>query len=155
MTLVAHQHFSKTKSMKSEHCDPIREWWNDRKEITRKGLDNMEKSALTNITENLTQPEKNFVSDLKHLAGEARRQAYRSADHLLVVRNWLIGWRIVTQEQNGKERAKYGKHVIQLASQTLTEEYGRGFGLTSIKNMRSFYLMFSNLQIGQAMLDQF
>ena len=106
----------------------------------------MEKSALTNITEKLTQPEKNFVSDLKHLAGEARRQAYRSADHLLVVRNWLIGWRIVTQEQNGKERAKYGKHVIELASQTLTEEYGRGFGLTSIKNMRSFYLMFSKLQ---------
>ena len=115
----------------------------------------MEKSALTNITEKLTQPEKNFVSDLKHLAGEARRQAYRSADHLLVVRNRLIGWRIVTQEQNGKERAKYGKHVLKLASQTLTEEYGRGFGLTSIKNMRSFYLMFSKLQIGQTMLDQF
>lgn len=50
---------------------------------------------------------------------------------------------------------KYGKHVIELASQTLTEEYGRGFGLTSIKNMRSFYLMFSKLQIGQAVLDQF
>lgn len=118
----------------------------------------MEKSASTNITEKLTQLEKNFVSDLKHLASEARRQAYRSADHLLVVRNWLIGWRIVAQEQNGKERAKYGKHVkhvIELASQTLTEEYGRGFGLTSIKNMRSFYLMFSKLQIGQAMLDQF
>ena len=114
----------------------------------------MEKSALTNITKKLTQPEKNFVSDLKHLAGEARRQAYRSADHLLVVRNWLIGWRIVTQEQNGKERAKYGKHVLKLASQTLTEEYGRGFGLTSIKNMRSFYLMFRKLQIGQAPLDE-
>ena len=94
-------------------------------------------------------------SQVRALAGEARRQAYRSADHLLVVRNWLIGWRIVAQEQNGKERAKYGKHVIELASQTLTEEYGRGFGLTSIKNMRSFYLMFSKLQIGQAILDQF
>ena len=35
-----------------------------------------------------------------------------------------------------------------MASQTLTEEYGRGVGLTSIKNMRSFYLMFSKLQIG-------
>ena len=78
--------------------------------------------ALTSITEKLTQPEKNIVSDLKHLAGEARRQAYRSADHLLVVRNWLIGWRIVAQEQNGKERAQYGKHVIKLASQTLTDE---------------------------------
>ena len=115
----------------------------------------MEKSALTNITEKLAQSEKIFVSDLKLLAGEARRQAYRNADHLLVVRNWLIGWHIVTQEQKGKERAQYGKHVIELASQTLTEEYGRGFGLTSIKNMRSFYLMFSKLQFGQAMLDQF
>ena len=47
----------------------------------------MEKSALTNITEKLTQSEKIFVSDLKLLAGEARRQAYRNADHLLVVRN--------------------------------------------------------------------
>lgn len=68
----------------------------------------MEKSALTNITEKLTQSEKIFVSDLKLLAGEARRQAYRNADHLLVVRNWLIGWHIVTQEQKGKERAQYG-----------------------------------------------
>ena len=33
--------------------------------------------------------------------------------------------------------------------------YVQGGGLTSIKNMRSFYLMFSKLQIGQAMLDQF
>ena len=33
--------------------------------------------------------------------------------------------------------------------------YVQGGGLTSIKNMRSFYLMFSKLQFGQAMLDQF
>ena len=96
-----------------------------------------------------------FVSDLKSIANEARSQAYRAADHLLVVRNWLIGWRIVEQEQAGKERAEYGKKVLEVASQTLTQEFGKGFGLTSIKNMRSFYLTFSNLQISQAMLDQF
>ena len=28
-----YKHFSKTKPMKSEHCQPIRDWWNDRKEI--------------------------------------------------------------------------------------------------------------------------
>ena len=43
-----------------------------------------------------------------------------------------------------------GGHLFQCP-----QEYGRGFGLTSIKNMRSFYLMFCKLQIGQAMLDQF
>ena len=51
----------------------------------------MEKSALTNITEKLTQPEKNFASALQNLAGEAPRKAYRSADYRLGVRNWLIG----------------------------------------------------------------
>lgn len=103
----------------------------------------------------LTLPEQSFVSDLKNIAGEARRQAYSAANQLLVVRNWLIGWCIVEQEQAGKERAEYGKRVLELASRALSEEFGKGFGLTSIKNMRTFYLMFSNLQIGQAMLDQF
>ncbi|MBP3832330.1 MAG: SAM-dependent DNA methyltransferase [Bacteroidaceae bacterium] len=28
-----YKHFSKTKSMKLEHCQPIIDWWNDRKEI--------------------------------------------------------------------------------------------------------------------------
>ena len=96
-----------------------------------------------------------FVSDLKSIANEARRQAYRAADHLLVVRNWLIGWRIFEKEQTGKERDEYSKKILELASQSLTQEFGKGFGLTSIKNMRSFYLTFSKLQISQAMLDQF
>lgn len=110
---------------------------------------------LNETSEILPQPEKSFVSDLKSIAGEARRQAYRTANQLLVVRNWLIGWCIVEQEQAGKGRAEYGKQVLELASRTLSEEFGKGFGLTSIKNMRTFYLMFSNLQIGQALLDQF
>ena len=101
------------------------------------------------------QLQDSFVSDLKKIANEARSQAYRAADHLLVVRNWLIGWRIVEQEQAGQERAEYGKKTIDVASQILTQEFGKGFGLTSIKNMRSFYLIFNKLQIGQAMLDQF
>lgn len=107
------------------------------------------------IDKKLTDPEKVFVSELKSIAGETRRQAYRAADRILVVRNWLIGWRIVEQEQKGKERAGYGKRVLELASQSLTEEYGKGFGLTSVKNMRSFYIKFRNLQIRQALLDEF
>lgn len=107
------------------------------------------------IDKKLTDPEKVFVSDLKSIAGETRCQAYRAADRMLVVRNWLIGWRIVEQEQKGKERAGYGKRVLELASQSLTEEYGKGFGLTSVKNMRSFYIKFRNLQIRQALLDEF
>lgn len=112
-------------------------------------------NEFNKASELLTLSEKSFASDLKDIAGEARQQAYRAADHLLVVRNWLIGWRIVEQEQSGKERAEYGKRILELASRTLTAEYGKGFGLTSIKNIRSFYLTFKNLKISQAMLDQF
>ena len=36
-----------------------------------------------------------------------------------------IGQRIV--EQNGASRAEYGKHVIEIASAALTEEFGKGF----------------------------
>jgi type I restriction enzyme M protein len=28
-----YKHFSKTKSMRLEHCEPIRQWWNNREEI--------------------------------------------------------------------------------------------------------------------------
>ncbi len=110
---------------------------------------------IMGMSNKITEPEKKFISDLKNIAGEARRQAYRAADHLMVVRNWLIGWRIVEQEQQGKERAEYGKRVVMLASESLTQEYGKGFSLANVKNFKQFYLTFRYLQIGQAMLSQF
>jgi type I restriction enzyme M protein len=33
-----YKHFSKTKSMKLEHCKPISDWWNNRKEIVSEEL---------------------------------------------------------------------------------------------------------------------
>lgn len=43
------KHFSKTKPMKLEHCEPIREWWNDRKEIISEDGD--EKSRCFSVEE--------------------------------------------------------------------------------------------------------
>lgn len=44
-----YKHFSKTKPMKSEHCNPIKEWWNDRKEIVVE--DGNEKSRCYSVEE--------------------------------------------------------------------------------------------------------
>ena len=44
-----YKHFSKTKSMKLEHCNPIKEWWNDRKEIIID--DGNEKSCYFSVEE--------------------------------------------------------------------------------------------------------
>lgn len=114
----------------------------------------MGKEIETSCTE-LAQPEKSFIADLKNIASEAQRQAYRNADLMLVVRNWLIGKRIVEQEQAGAARAEYGKRILALASKSLTEDCGKRFSPANLKNIRSFRLMLSTLQIGQALLDQF
>lgn len=95
-----------------------------------------------------------FVSDLKAIVYSAKQKAYRAADLCQVVANWLVGRRIVLQEQYGQERAKYGARVIELASKTLSDEFGPGYSIANIKNFRKFYLTFSNLPIGQTASSQ-
>ena len=96
-----------------------------------------------------------FISDLRTIVSAARDTSYRMANMMQVVQNWLIGRRIVLQEQQGKARADYGKHVIELASQSLTEEFGRGFSETQVRNYRKFYLAFSKLLIQQTAPAEF
>lgn len=57
-----------------------------------------------------------FISDLRTIVSAARDTSYRMANMMQVLQNWLIGRRIVVQEQQGKARADYGKHIIELAS---------------------------------------
>ncbi len=96
-----------------------------------------------------------FLEELKAIAFSAKRKAYQAADQIMVVRNWLIGRRIVEEEQKGEGRAEYGKQVIMLASKSLTSEFGKGFSITNLKSWRLFYLTFRELQIGQTVLAQF
>ena len=107
------------------------------------------------IQNNNTSEEKSFISDLRTIVSAARDTSYRMANLMQVVQNWLIGRRVVVQEQQGKARADYGKHVIELASQSLTEEFGRGFSETQLRNYRKFYLAFNNLQIQQTVPAEF
>ena len=97
--------------------------------------------------------DRTFLDDLCQLVSAARVKAFAAINYSLVERNWKIGRRIIEQEQHGKARAEYGKHVIELASQKLTAEFGKGFSITNIKNFRSFYLKFNDLPIGQTLPD--
>ena len=111
---------------------------------------------MENITlHNQEGKETIFVNDLRTIVSAARDASYRMANLMQVAQNWLIGRRIVEQEQQGKIRAEYGKHVVELASQVLTKEFGRGFSETQIKSFRKFYLTFSDLQIQQTMPAEF
>lgn len=96
-----------------------------------------------------------FVNDLRTIVSAARDASYRMANLMQVAQNWLIGRRIVEQEQQGKIRAEYGKHIVELASQVLTKEFGQGFSETQIRNFRKFYLTFSGLRIQQTVPAEF
>ncbi len=59
---------------------------------------------------------------------------------------------IVEEEQIGKERAEYGKSLLEELSKRLILEFGRGFSETNLKQMRRFYLTYS---IRQTLSDEF
>ncbi len=104
--------------------------------------------------DNINADDAQFISDIKAIVYTAKQKAYQAADIYQVVSNWLIGRRIVEQEQHGKERAQYGKHIVELASEALTAEFGKGYSVVNIKSFRKFYLTFNNLLIGQTVSDQ-
>ena len=110
----------------------------------------------------MKQPRKKYndednmlVNDLRSIVSKARSKAFAAVNYSLVERNWRIGQRIVEQEQNGASRAEYGKHVIEIASAALTEEFGKGFSESNIMNFKKFYLKFKELTIPQTLSEEF
>ena len=88
----------------------------------------------------------NYIIEIKAILMEARLQAYKAINTAMVEAYWKIGQRIVLEEQNGKERAEYGKEIIKSLSVALTAEFGKGFSKRSLWEMRQFYILFSDYQ---------
>ena len=79
---------------------------------------------------------------ISQLVQEARRQVQRSVNSAMVHTYWQIGRLIVEHEQQGEHRAAYGKQQLKHLSERLTKEFGKGFHLTNLRNMRRFYEAF-------------
>lgn len=95
-----------------------------------------------------------LVSDIREIVQQARQQACNAVNSAMVQAYWLIGQRIVEEEQSGEKRAEYGAYVIVSLSRDLTAEFGRGFSVQSLKNFRQFYLTFPDLPIGSTPWSQ-
>jgi predicted nuclease of restriction endonuclease-like (RecB) superfamily len=98
----------------------------------------------------MNKSEKQCIQQLKQIIRAARSKAYSAINFAQVEANWLIGQRIVEQEQKGEARAEYGKHIIELVSTELIAEFGKGYSETNIRSFRKFYLTFTDFQIQQA-----
>ena len=78
------------------------------------------------------------VSDIREIIKLARRSVVRHVNSTMVLAYWLVGRRLVVEEQKGK-RASYGEHLLEHVSRELTAEFGRGFAEPQLRNCRLFY----------------
>lgn len=87
----------------------------------------------------------NLLNDIRELINKGRQQAYAAINQAMVQTYWQIGQRIVEEEQQGKERAEYGKQLLIQLSEALTKEFGRGFSTQNLYYFRQFYLTYPEI----------
>ena len=78
------------------------------------------------------------------LLQNARQQVLRTVNSTMTFTYFEIGRMIVEEEQNGKERAEYGKQVLKGLSEQLTNEFGKGYSVRNLEQIRRFFLIYSN-----------
>ena len=96
----------------------------------------------------------NYINEIKTILKNARQKAYTAVNSAMVEAYWKIGRRIVEEEQSGRERAEYGKEIIKNLSKELTEEFGKGFGERNIRNIRQFYVLFSDYEKWKSLISK-
>lgn len=93
-----------------------------------------------------------FYTKILDILKSAHKTIYQSVNTTMVDTYFKIGRLIVDEEQQGEEKAKYGQNLINGLSKRLSDEFGKGFSATNLKQMRSFYLTYSK---GQKVSDEF
>ena len=93
-------------------------------------------------------------SDIVQLLKSSRRAAVRSVNAVMTATYWEIGRRIVDFEQNGADRAEYGKALLKRLSIDLSVKFGRGFGVVNLQQMRLLYQTWPLNQIYQTLSDK-
>ena len=86
---------------------------------------------------------KDIYEEIRGLLKSARKNIVSTINSTMTKTYFLIGKRIVEEEQNGNERAIYGENLIKNLSKKLTNEFGKGFSERNIEQMRKFYKTYS------------
>ena len=84
----------------------------------------------------------NIYQEIKELLYSAKNRVYQTINITMTQTYFQIGKRIVEEEQGGETRAEYGKSLLKLLSVQLINEFGKGFSVDNLENMRRFYLAF-------------
>lgn len=95
---------------------------------------------------------KDFIQQIQAIISNAQAQAIRSIDTERVLMYWQIGKTIFEEEQQGKDRAEYGKFVLKSISDVFQPQFGTGFSVRQLEMNRQFYKQFP---IANALRSQF
>ena len=89
-----------------------------------------------------------LLDDIRRLVESSRRRVALSANSELVMLYWHIGRRI-SEDLPAENRAEYGARIVELVSERLTAEYGKGFRRSNVFHMIRFAEVFDDLKIVQ------
>lgn len=95
-----------------------------------------------------------YIHEIKQILAQARQKTYQAINSAMVEAYWKIGEKIVLEEQNGNDRAAYGKEVIHTISFELSKEFGKGFSKRTLWEIRQFYLYFKDVEILRTVFAQ-
>ena len=96
--------------------------------------------------ENYSLMTNEMIEQIKQVMMQARANVAQTVNNELIAAYWNIGRIIVEHEQENNERAAYGKQTLKELSKALTKEFGKGFSVSNIYNMRLFYLTYQKFQ---------
>ncbi|WP_461817328.1 PDDEXK nuclease domain-containing protein, partial [Faecalimonas sp.] len=95
-----------------------------------------------------------FYNKVIELFQNAKKNLSVAVNMTMVYSYYEAGRMIIEEEQDGKERASYGKYILRELSERLTEKFGRGYSYDNLKLMRKFYLVYSKDSIGETAFPQ-
>jgi predicted nuclease of restriction endonuclease-like (RecB) superfamily len=94
----------------------------------------------------------NIISQIQQVISNAQSSAIRAVDNQRVLMYWQIGKIIFEEQQQGKDRAEYGKYLIKSISNEFQPQFGTGFSVRQLERYRQFYRQFP---IASALRSQF
>jgi predicted nuclease of restriction endonuclease-like (RecB) superfamily len=94
----------------------------------------------------IAKTEAALLSELRSLIEQARQHVAQTANSTLTLLYWKVGQRIGREILRG-QRAEYGEQIVSTLSTQLVLEYGRGFGLRSLRRMVQFSEAFPDEQM--------
>ena len=86
-------------------------------------------------------------ADINSILEQARSKVRSAVNSAMVEAYWLIGQRIVQEEQQGLHKAQYGARLLENLSRVLSASFGRGFSYANLRNFRQFYLTYPDWEI--------